>query len=155
MTLAGFEPETPGWQAKVLTTTPKISRYYLVNKLLYLNLVHKNGYIFITANSIVESDRAYSGLLITVFKSFENKTLTRLDSNHWISIKVSIRKCFYMIDYLIVPLPHTDCAAHTIYNLHYTNLHHFPEDIVDRIMLHDFHTKLFELKKITCRYYRL
>ena len=46
-------------------------------------------------------------------------------------------------------LPHTDCAAHTIHNLHYTNLHHFPEDILDRIMLHDFHTKLFELKEIT------
>ena len=60
---------------------------------------------------------------------------------------------FYMIDYLILLLAHTDCAADTIYILHYTNLHpclhHFPEDILYRIMLHDFHTKLFELKKIT------
>ena len=36
----------------------------------------------ITANSIVESDRASSGLLRTVFKSFGKKKLTRLDSNH-------------------------------------------------------------------------
>ena len=35
------------------------------------------GTFLITANSIVES-----GLLRTVFKSFGNKKLTRLDSNH-------------------------------------------------------------------------
>ena len=36
VTLVRFEPGTPDWQAKVLTNRPKISRYYLVNKLLYL-----------------------------------------------------------------------------------------------------------------------
>ena len=36
----------------------------------------------VSAHSIVESKRAHSGLLRTVFKSFGNKKLTRLDSNH-------------------------------------------------------------------------
>ena len=54
---------------------------------------------------------------------------------------------FSFFDYLILLVSHTDCCS--IYTLHYTILHHFPEDILDRIMLHDFHTKLFELKKIT------
>ena len=60
----------------------------------------------------------------------------------WILVNV-----FFIIDYLILLVSHTDCCS--IYTLHYTILHHFPEDILDRIMLHDFHTKLFELKKIT------
>ena len=42
----------------------------------------KTGTFLISAYSIVESDRAYSGLLRTIFKSFGNKKLTRLDSNH-------------------------------------------------------------------------
>ena len=36
----------------------------------------------ISAYSIVGSERAHSGLLRTIFKTFGNKTLTRLDSNH-------------------------------------------------------------------------
>ena len=36
----------------------------------------------VSAYSIVGSERAHSGLLRTVFKTFGNKKLTRLDSNH-------------------------------------------------------------------------
>ena len=36
----------------------------------------------VSAYSIVGSERAHSGLLKTVFKTFGNKKLTRLDSNH-------------------------------------------------------------------------
>ena len=36
----------------------------------------------VSAYSIVGSERAHSGLLRTVFKTFGNEKLTRLDSNH-------------------------------------------------------------------------
>ena len=42
---------------------------------------------------------------------------------------------------------HTDYCS--IYNLHYTILHHIPEDSLDRMLLHDFHNSLFELEKNT------
>ena len=70
MTLVGFEPGTPGWQANVLTNTPKISSYYLVTKSQYLNLVQKVGTFLISAYPIVDSDRACSELPRTVFRSY-------------------------------------------------------------------------------------
>ena len=45
----------------------------------YLNLVQKVGTFLVSAVSIVESDRAYSGPLRIVFENFGNKKLTRLD----------------------------------------------------------------------------
>ena len=58
------------------------------------------GTFLITANSIVESDRAHSGLLRTVFKSFGNKKLTRLDSDHMCLILLLILDtCKHMIKF--------------------------------------------------------
>ena len=42
----------------------------------------KTGAFLISAYSIVESDRTHSGLLRNIFKSFGNKKLTRLHSDH-------------------------------------------------------------------------
>jgi len=48
-------------------------------KSLYLNTVQKMMLFLVSAYSIVESKRAHSGLLRTVFKSFGNKKLARLE----------------------------------------------------------------------------
>ena len=90
MTLVGFEPGTTGWQAKVLTITPKISTWYVVNKSKYLNLACKIGIFLVSAYSIVGSEKAHSGLLRTVFKTFGNEKLARLDSNHMWYTRVSL-----------------------------------------------------------------
>ena len=63
MTLVGFELGTTRWQAKFLTTTPKILRNYAGNKLQYLNLVLKTGYITDFSTSHMGSGRAHSELL--------------------------------------------------------------------------------------------
>ena len=86
----GFEPGTTGWQAKVLTITPKISTWYVVNKSKYLNLACKIGIFLVSAYSIVGSEKAHSGLLRTVFKTFGNEKLARLDSNHMWYTRVSL-----------------------------------------------------------------
>ena len=80
MTLVGFEPGTPEWQANVLTNRPKISRYYLVAKSQYLNIVQKVGTFLISAYPIVNSDRACSELPRTVFRSYGISKWLRLDS---------------------------------------------------------------------------
>ena len=80
MTLVGFEPGTPEWQANVLTNRPKISRYYLVAKSQYLNIVQKAGTFLISAYPIVDSDRACSELPRTVFRSYGISKWPRLDS---------------------------------------------------------------------------
>ena len=80
MILVGFEPGTPGWQANVLTNTPKISRYYLVTKSQYLNLVQKVGTFLISAYPIVDSDRACLELPRTVFRPYGISKWLRLDS---------------------------------------------------------------------------
>ena len=86
MTLVGFEPGTPEWQANVLTNRPKISRYYLVTKSQYLNLVQKVGTFLISAYPIVDSDRACSELPRTVFRSYGISKWPRLDSRQmWAS----------------------------------------------------------------------
>ena len=54
------------------------------------------GTFLFSTLSIVGSDRAHSGLLRTIIKSFGNKKLTRLDSNHMcgaISLKNLTSKC--------------------------------------------------------------
>ena len=80
MTLVGFEPGTPGWQANVLTNTPKISRDFIVTKSQYLNLVQKTGTFLISAHPIVDSDRACLELPRTVFRSYGISKWPRLDS---------------------------------------------------------------------------
>ena len=80
MTLVGFEPGTPGWQANVLTNTPKISRDFIVTKSQYLNLVQKAGTFLISAHPIVDSDRACLELPRTVFRSYGISKWPRLDS---------------------------------------------------------------------------
>ena len=53
----------------------------------------------VSAYSIVGSEKAHSGLLRTVFKTFGNKKLARLDSNHMcISPRPSI---FYFTVFLV------------------------------------------------------
>ena len=80
MTLVGFEPGTPEWQANVLTNRPKISRYYLVTKSQYLDIVQKAGTFLISAYPIVDSDRVCSELPRTVFRSYGISKWPRLDS---------------------------------------------------------------------------
>ena len=80
MTFVGFQPGTPGWQANILTNTPKIPRYYLVTKSQYLNLVQKVGTFLISAHPIVDSDRACLELPRTVFRSYGISKWPRLDS---------------------------------------------------------------------------
>ena len=80
MTLVGFEPGTPEWQANVLTNRPKISGHYLVTKSQYLNIVQKAGTFLISAYPIVDSDRACSELPRTVFRSYGISKWPRLDS---------------------------------------------------------------------------
>ena len=60
----------------LLTNTPKISRYYLVNKSQYLNRVIKTMLFLILGHSIVPSDSATSGLHKTGFEMFGIKNLS-------------------------------------------------------------------------------
>ena len=104
MTLVGFEPGTPGWQANVLTNTPKISRYYLVTKSQYLNLVQKVGTFLISAYPIVDSDRACLELPRTVFRSYGISKWLRLDSRQmW-------KYTFDEYNSSLPPLPYQDLA---------------------------------------------
>ena len=80
---------TPGWQANVLTNTPKISRDFIVTKSQYLNLVQKTGTFLISAHPIVDSDRACLELPRTVFRSYGISKWPRLDSRQmWLIISM-------------------------------------------------------------------
>ena len=69
----------------------------------------KTGTFLISAYSIVESDRTHSGLLRNIFKSFGNKKLTRLHSDHmclgyytlWVITRSKLVTLFY---HLLRPL---------------------------------------------------
>ena len=64
-----------------------------------MNLVQKMMLFFISAHSIVESEIAHSGLLRTVFKSFGNKKLARLERWHmcWVNEEIFHFPGYYFI----------------------------------------------------------
>ena len=60
----------------LLTNTPKISRYYLVNKSQYLNLVIKTMLFLILGHPIVPCDSTTPGLHKTGFGMFGIENLS-------------------------------------------------------------------------------
>ena len=121
MTLVGFEPGTPGWQANVLTNTQIISRFFLVTKSQYLNLVQKVGTFLISAYPIVDSDRACLELPRTVFRSYGISKWLRLDSGQVCTVSYGLvhylcskSKCVFYIGIIEeIILKTNQCVRHS------------------------------------------